>query len=149
MEAVLLIGIQASGKSTFYREQFFKTHVRINLDMLRTRRREDILLRACLEAGQPFVIDNTNSTIEGRAKYITMAREAKFRVVGYYLRSGLDEALRRNKQREGKEKIPEVGIRATYNRLKLPEMNEGFDQLFYVRIDDANQFIIEEWHDEV
>jgi predicted kinase len=29
MEAVLFIGIQASGKTTFYRERFFDTHVRI------------------------------------------------------------------------------------------------------------------------
>lgn len=40
MEAVILCGIQASGKSAFYSERFFHTHVRINLDMLRTRRRE-------------------------------------------------------------------------------------------------------------
>ncbi len=57
MQAIIFIGIQASGKSSFYKEQFFKTHIRINLDMLRTRHREDILLRACLEAKQPFVVD--------------------------------------------------------------------------------------------
>lgn len=33
MEAVLFIGMQASGKSTFYRERFFSSHVRINLDI--------------------------------------------------------------------------------------------------------------------
>ena len=50
MEAILFIGIQASGKSTFFAERFFKTHVRINLDMLRTRHREELLVKACLEA---------------------------------------------------------------------------------------------------
>jgi predicted kinase len=34
METVILIGIQGSGKSTFYRERFFDTLVRINLDLL-------------------------------------------------------------------------------------------------------------------
>ena len=34
MEAVIFTGIQASGKSTFFKERFFDTHVRINLDML-------------------------------------------------------------------------------------------------------------------
>ncbi|MBL8896636.1 MAG: ATP-binding protein, partial [Planctomycetes bacterium] len=33
MEAVLLIGIPASGKSSFYAERFASTHLRINLDM--------------------------------------------------------------------------------------------------------------------
>jgi transcriptional regulator with XRE-family HTH domain len=37
VEAIIFVGIQASGKSTFYRERFFDTHLRINLDMLKTR----------------------------------------------------------------------------------------------------------------
>jgi hypothetical protein len=55
MEAVILIGIQGSGKSTFYRKRFFDTHMRISLDLLRTRHREKLLLRACLEGTQSFV----------------------------------------------------------------------------------------------
>jgi len=39
MEAIIFIGIQATGKSTFYKDNFFKTHIRINLDMLKTRKR--------------------------------------------------------------------------------------------------------------
>lgn len=39
MEAVIFIGIQGAGQSSFYKERFFQTHVRSNLDMLRTRRR--------------------------------------------------------------------------------------------------------------
>ena len=61
MEAVILIGIQGSGKSTFYRERFFDTHVRISLDLLRTRHREALLLRACLEGKQRFVVDKMST----------------------------------------------------------------------------------------
>ena len=39
MQAVIFIGIQGSGKTTFYRDRFFNTHFRINLDMLKTRHR--------------------------------------------------------------------------------------------------------------
>jgi len=67
-EMILLIGLQGSGKSTFYRERFFATHFRINLDMLRTRRRETLLLDACLAGGIPFVVDNTSPTIAARAR---------------------------------------------------------------------------------
>jgi predicted kinase len=35
MEAVIFVGIQGSGKSTFYNERFVDTHIRINLDMLK------------------------------------------------------------------------------------------------------------------
>ncbi|HXP68284.1 MAG TPA: ATP-binding protein, partial [Candidatus Dormibacteraeota bacterium] len=83
MEAVILVGVQGAGKSTFYRERFFDTHVRINLDMLRTRKREEQLLAACLDAGQSFVVDNTNPQASDRAKYIGSARAKGFRVVAY------------------------------------------------------------------
>ncbi len=79
MEAVIFIGIQASGKSSFFRERFFDTHVRINLDMLRTRRREALLVAACLEAGQSFVVDNTNTQPSDRARHVGPARAAGFR----------------------------------------------------------------------
>ncbi|MEQ8541828.1 MAG: hypothetical protein RIB93_30755 [Coleofasciculus sp. D1-CHI-01] len=67
MEAVILIGIQASGKSSFCRDRFYNTHIRINLDMLKTRHREAILVQACLDAQQRFVVDNTNPTRADRA----------------------------------------------------------------------------------
>ena len=60
MEAVILCGIQATGKSTFCHSRLYSTHIRLNLDMLKTRHREDVLFEACLRAKQPFVVDNTN-----------------------------------------------------------------------------------------
>jgi hypothetical protein len=60
MQAIVFSDIQASGKSTFFKEHFADTHVRINLDMLHTRHREALLLGACIEARQPLVVDNTN-----------------------------------------------------------------------------------------
>ena len=111
MEAVLLIGIQATGKSSFYKHNFANTHLRLNLDMLKTRHRETILLKACLKAKQPFVIDNTNPTILDRQKYIELAKEARFTVVGYYFQSILNDALKRNLERIGKACIPEHGIK--------------------------------------
>jgi predicted kinase len=129
MDAVIFIGIQATGKSTFFLQSFFSTHIRISLDMLRTRNRERILLNACLEAKQSFVIDNTNVTREERAFYINQAKAAGFRVIGYYFNSSLRAALERNSKREGKALIPEIGIRGKHSNLELPSYDEGFDQL--------------------
>lgn len=149
MEAVILIGLQGSGKSSFFRERFFNTHIRLNLDMLRTRRREKILLEACLTAKQPFVVDNTNVLAEERARYIAPAKAAGFEVTGYYFRADVQAALERNSRRTGKAMVPAAAIFAAYKRLQLPQPDEGFDRLYYVSLDAANQFQVQEWRNEV
>lgn len=140
MEAVIFIGIQASGKTTFYLERFFKTHVRINLDMLKTRHREKILLEACLEMKQPFVVDNTSPAREDRRKYIKSAKSRSFRVIGYYFDSEIEQAIKRNNSRPEKERIPVPGIKNTHSRLEFPEYSEGFDELYSVTINRHNEF---------
>ena len=149
MEAVIFIGIQATGKSSFYLEQFWRTHVRLNMDMLRTRHREGLLLRACVEGKQPFVVDNTNPSASERARYIMPARSAGFRIAGYYFCSSVAEALKRNALRADGERIPVRGIFGTHKRLQLPAYSEGFDELFYVTLNADGRFKVEEWSDEV
>jgi predicted kinase len=144
MEAIVFIGIQASGKSTFYKEWFFKTHMRISLDMLKTRTRENILLEACIAAKQPFVVDNTNPTIEDRRKYIEKAKENRFKIIGYFFQTTSSEAAARNKDRSGKEVVPLAAIYGTNKKLQLPSYEEGFEEIYYVRIGENNKFIIEE-----
>lgn len=149
METVLLIGVQASGKSTFYKERFFQTHVRINLAMLRTRHRERRLIETCTETRQPYVVDKTNHLKEQRAWYIELARVAGSRVVGYYFKSALAEAIRRNKARSGKDCVPTKALLGTYARLELPRFDEGFDTLYYVRMSPPSGFSVEAWNDEI
>lgn len=146
MEAVVFIGLQASGKSSFYGERFFSTHVRISLDLLRTRNRERRFLTLCLETQQPFVIDNTNPSREERTKYIEPAKAAKYSIVGYYFRSKVDECLVRNQNRLGL--VPEVGILSTAKKLELPKLEEGFGSLNYVRLTESG-FVVEEWSHEI
>lgn len=147
MQTIILVGLQACGKSTFYKKNFIDTHIRINLDMLKTRNREKILLKACIEAKQKFVVDNTNPCILDRQKYISLAKEAGFEIVGYYFCSNISRALERNRNR--KNCVPEKAILSTFQKLEIPSYKEGFDQLYYVEIAEKNQFIVKEWQNEV
>lgn len=114
--------------------------------MLGTRAREARLLDACLLGGISFVVDNTNVTRDVRARYIALARAAGFRVLGYFFESRIADALARNAARE--RQVPEVGVRDTRNRLELPMLSEGFDELHFVRIENGG-FVIEPWRHEV
>jgi predicted kinase len=149
MQAIIFIGIQASGKSTFYSRQFATTHLRINLDMLKTRHREKRLLETCLEIGQPLVVDNTNPSLEDRQRYIEPAKSHKFQVIGYYFESKILSSIDRNQNRPTAQQVPEKGIRGTHARLVIPKYDEGFDDLYYVQLSSDGGFDIAEWNNEV
>jgi predicted kinase len=134
MEMVLFIGIPASGKSSFYKERFFLTHVRLNRDMLRTRHREAALVKACFDGKAPFVLENTNVTRAARAPYIALAKQARFKVAGYFFESAAADAVARNKLRSEPERVPAVAIWAANKRLEFPSYDEGFDELYRVKM---------------
>lgn len=147
MEAIIFCGIQASGKTSFYKEHFLKTHLRLSLDLFHTRRKEDIFLETCLQTSQRFVIDNTNITKKERLPYIEKLKQFKFKVKGFYFESTAGEAITRNKNRKGKEFVPPAGIGGTYKRLQVPDFEEGFDELFKVKI-VSGSFTVEKIADE-
>jgi hypothetical protein len=144
VEAVVFIGIQGAGKTTFYGERFAATHLRLSLDMLKSRHRLDALMRACLAAGQPFVIDNTNVLASERAPYIAAARAAGFAAIGYFFEVTVREAIARNKQRAGKALIPIPGLVGTFKRLEPPRLDEGFTRLYKVQVRPEREFVVQE-----
>jgi predicted kinase len=115
------------------------------MDLLNTRNKESRFLALCIELQQRFVVDNTNPTVQERQKYILPAQEAGYKIVGYFFQSKIQDAVERNAQRVGKEKIEEIGIRATRNKLEFPTFAEGFDELYYVSILPDNSFAIEKY----
>ena len=142
MQLIIFTGGQASGKSSFYLLNFAHSHLRINFDMLKTRHRENIIFEAGLASKTKMVIDNTNPDDESRARYIQRAKDAGFEVIAYYFKTDLNSTLERNKQRQGKAYIPEIGVRATYKKIQVPHLNEGFSEIFQVQIIHHGEFSI-------
>jgi predicted kinase len=145
--------LQASGKSSFYRARFAGTHDLVSKDRFPNNRnparRQRQLIEEFLGAGRSVVVDNTNSTMGDRAELIALARSFGATAVGYYFESRLDDCLERNRQREGKARIPDVALYATHKRLCLPSRAEGFDRLYYVRLRGEGRFEILDWREGV
>lgn len=143
---IVMIGIQGSGKSTFYHKYLADNYIRVNLDTLKTRHQEKLLISECIRDGKCFAIDNTNPTRADRQRYIPLAQYADYRIVGYFMESKLNACIERNNQRTGKEKIPVTAIAATSNKLQMPTYEEGFDELYFVK-NDGQKMTIEEWRE--
>jgi predicted kinase len=138
LELVIFIGLQASGKSTYFRERFAATHELVSKDLFpnnRNRnRRQAQLIEVALGVGSSVVVDNTNPTVEDRQSLLRLGREHGAKIVGYYFESTARECVERNRLRAGKAKVPDVAIYATAKKLVPPSYSEGFDELFRVRL---------------
>jgi predicted kinase len=145
MEAVLLVGLQGAGKTTFFHQYFAATHVRISRDELKTRSRELAALRKAMEVRKDIVIDNTNPTTADRKRYLDTLQSAGWRTLCYYFEPDIAGSIKRNALRAGKERIPVVGLFATRKRMQAPSLSEGFDGLFVVRTRDNGGFDVSPW----
>ena len=143
MECVILIGLPASGKSTFFRERFAGTHDHVSKDLLRNnrkpQRRQEHLIAESLASGRSVVVDNTNPTAAVRLPLIAIARKHAAEVSGYFFVTDAADALRRNRARQGRERVPDVAIFTVRKRLELPSMAEGFDRLFTVKMNETDR----------
>jgi predicted kinase len=148
MEAIIFIGLQASGKSTFYKENFFNSHLRISNDLLKTKNREARLIDFCIETKMKMVIDNTNFSVEKRKTYINKIKPHNFHIVGYYFKTDIARSIEWNKRRKESDIIPDIGIFGTHKKLELPTLSEGYDKLYYVDYVE-NKLIIKDWKNEV
>lgn len=155
MDVLLFCGLQAAGKSTFYRAYFLTTHLLISKDLMfhvkHKDQRQRELLQLALQAQHSVVIDNTNPTPAERIPLIEIAHSSHAQASGYYFVVTTQQVIERNRQRVGKANVPPVAIYSTAARLTPPTYAEGFDRIYYVHIAedstaDAPQWQIEEVH---
>ncbi len=149
MEVAVFVGLQASGKSTFYRSRLSSTHALVSKDLLRNNRnrerRQRQLVAEALERGRSVVVDNTNPAARDRAPLVEIGRRHGARIVCYYFASRIDECRARNADREGRARVPAAALLSTARRLELPTAGEGFDDVYYVTIAGDGEFDVEPW----
>ena len=136
LELLILVGLQGSGKSSFYREWFASTHVHVSRDNFRhnrnPERRQRQLLKQAFAEGKSAVVDNTSPTQEDRKPLVALGKEAGAVVVSYFFPASAQECVARNAAREGHSRVPDVAIYATQSRLVRPASTEGYDRMYEV-----------------
>lgn len=149
-ELVMLVGIPCSGKSTYVNKlrtyEYWENAVVLSTDNYieeqakrlgmtynevfqdcideATRQLEMSFVRA-KEEGKRIIWDQTNLSIKTRKKKLIKVPSIYKRTVVWF-QVDLEEALKRNKTREGKF-IPESILKRMYHQFEIPTLEEGFD----------------------
>jgi predicted kinase len=143
-EVVILVGLQAAGKTTFYRRTLAATHRHVSKGNFRNarrpQRRQLRMIEEALAGGVSVAVDNTNPSDDEWRPLIALAKAYGARVVGYWFEPDLAGCLERNAAREGRARVPDVGLYATLKRLRRPRRAAGFDRLYAVALDGAGGF---------
>jgi predicted kinase len=131
-ELFFMVGLQGSGKSTWVRDHL-PTHAVVSKDHWPNARRREVrqrrVIAELLAEGCSIVVDNTNPTAEDRAPLIAAARGAGAAVRAVWIDTPLAVCLERNEVREGRARVPLVGVLATAARLVPPATAEGFGRV--------------------
>jgi predicted kinase len=147
-ELAVLIGLQASGKTTFYDRYLAATHEHVSKDNWpnagRRERRQLALVDSLLADGRDVAVDNTNPSVRVRGGLIEVARRRGARTVAYWFPPDKAGSLARNAARPDETRVPDVGLFATLGLLTAPHPAEGFDVVRVVRFDGWGGFTVED-----
>jgi AAA domain len=78
------------------------------------------------------VIDAAFPRACNRAAWIALVRSAGSRLIGLHVRTSLETALRRNRQRSEDAVVPEHVVRLVHRDFEPPSLAEGFDEVHVV-----------------
>ena len=147
-EAIFLIGIPTSGKSTFSSNPRYREYVRVSSDdilqEIAKERQQSYntifkanirfaqiammkVLRKAVQENKNLIWDQTNLTKKQRREKLKHI-PAHYKKTAVYFVIPLETALKRNTQRPGKVIPPEV-LERMLNDYELPTLEEGFDKV--------------------
>lgn len=150
-EVVMLMGIQASGKTSAAQEYLDKGYVHINRDKMGGKMANLIpLFIKELSAGKSVLLDNTYATVESRKPFIQETQLRKIPIRCLHMATSIEDAqfnaARRILERKGRLLSPEemkadkdpnifpVTVLFAYQKsLQVPDIAEGFNSVETLR----------------
>jgi predicted kinase len=138
---ILLVGIPASGKSTWAYRNAKDTIVVSQDDLIEAitpsgfeysaraiyAAAEEAIARSALRAGRTVIVDRTNRTRALRKRWIGIAQEARSPVVALTMSADVQTCRVRNQSRSGPRRVCEIRMERMISVFEAPDPEEGFD----------------------
>ena len=89
-------------------------------------------IKSDLETCDVVIADATHITKGSRRKlFISLGDSLKdVEIIAMVIKTDLNTILKQNAQRKGRSCVPEEDIRKYYNVFRMPELEEGFDEIW-------------------
>jgi predicted kinase len=140
---ILLIGLPASGKSTWAHRNARDAIVVSQDDLIDAitplgfeysarpiyAAAEEAIARTALREGRIVIVDRTNRTRVLRKRWIAIARESVCKVVAIVMSADAETCRTRNRARSGPRCVTEERMRRMIAVLEAPELDEGLDAI--------------------
>lgn len=124
---LLLIGYPASGKSTYANS--LENVVVCNNDTQKTKSVK--ICEQALKNNQSVVIDNLNSTIKSRSKFINLAKKYNYPINIIIFNKSYSYCIKKNEERGEEKLVPTVVFNTFRKKFELPTKEE-YDNIFTI-----------------
>jgi polynucleotide 5'-kinase 3'-phosphatase len=130
---VIMVGAQASGKSTFCKKYMADYKYMNNDTFSGTTAKFRKTVEKLLSAGNSVVIDNTNPSAEGRAKWLELSKLYKIQCGVAYMTATENrlyvEHMFRLRNILEIQTVPSIALRVFYKKFQKPSHLEGFQSI--------------------
>lgn len=88
-----------------------------------------------IQEGKNVILDTTNLRVNIRKKVLQAVKDISCKKVVVYMDTSLEQCLYRNAHRE--VRLQDCIIESTYMSLQKPTLEEGWDEIIYVKEDGS------------
>ena len=152
LQLIMLVGIPASGKSTYCQKFAQQGYVVLSSDAIRLEIKEqldsgkivmpsntnlnsmvfdNVFLKAkeLLSSGKSVVVDATNLGRKRRMNFIKHLYKVQFRKICYLFITSPEVCLERNSKRAGYARVPDESMYNMFCSFQCPNYWDGFDEI--------------------